>query len=87
MIVVFVWLFLLLNLAFVRLPPWVYLLQLATIAIPPILCAATIWFLLAGTGAKRAIFSIGLRATMVLVSAWVVWFAVVFNFAHIGLDY
>ncbi len=87
MIVVFVWLFLLLNLTFVRLPSWVYLLQLATIAIPPILCAATIRFLLAGIATKRAILSVGLRATMVLVSVWVVWFVVVFNFAHIGLDY
>jgi CubicO group peptidase (beta-lactamase class C family) len=86
-IVVGGWLALVLNLAPTRLPPWVYLLELMTILVPLVLCIATVWFFLAGIACKRTIFNLGLRATIVLASIWIVWFAVAFKFAHIGLDF
>jgi CubicO group peptidase (beta-lactamase class C family) len=81
------WVFLILNLDYSRLPAWVYLLQVGSIVAPLLLCVTSGWLLWMGFVSKRAFFNLALRAFLVLVSLWVLWFAVAFRFAHIGLNY
>lgn len=81
------WLSLVLNLSFARLPTWVYALQIATMSMPVVLCLSSVWFLWTGFLSKRALFNVGLRTFLFLISVWIVWFVIAFNFAHIGLNY
>jgi hypothetical protein len=87
LVIVAVWLSVLLPLTFDPLGASVYLLQLATVLLLPALCLVSAWFLMAGVGLRRGVFSLGLRAVVLLAAISVLWVAVAFGLTHFGLDY
>jgi CubicO group peptidase (beta-lactamase class C family)/uncharacterized Tic20 family protein len=87
LVIVAVWLSVLLPLTFDPLGASVYLLQLATVLLLPALCLVSAWFLMAGVGLRRGVFSLGLRAVVLLAGISVLWVAVAFGLTHFGLDY
>jgi hypothetical protein len=81
------WLFALLTLTFNPFGGWVYVLELATIVVPPLLFAASGWFLWTGINPVRSVPAVIWRIALLLSALCVVWVAVVFNLTHIGLNY
>jgi CubicO group peptidase (beta-lactamase class C family) len=83
----FFWFNTLTTLLFQALGTGTYLLEVATILLFPALCVATAWFFGAGVSAKRAWYSLTLRALPLLAALCLLWCAVAFNLTHIGLNY
>jgi CubicO group peptidase (beta-lactamase class C family) len=81
------WLSVLLNLRFNPLGPAVQVLQIATIALLPVLCVASGWFEWMGIKARRGVLSALWRGIITLSSICILWVAIAFNLTHLGLNY
>lgn len=85
--VIGLWLSIILMLRFTPLGAWVYLLQIATIILLPVLCIVSRWFLSSGFKARRGASSAVWRTAIVLASICLWWLAITFNLTHLGLAY
>ena len=81
------WLRILLTLRFQPLGGAVYLLQILTIIVLPVLCLVSAWFFWTGLKTPRRWLGLLGRAAMVLAALCIQWIAIIFNLTHIGVHY
>jgi len=81
------WLRILLTLRFQPLGGAVYLLQILTIIVLPVLCVVSAWFLWTGLNTPRRWLGLLGRGAIVLAALCIQWIAIIFNLTHIGVHY
>jgi CubicO group peptidase (beta-lactamase class C family) len=86
-IILVLWLSIILTLRFQPLSPLVYLLQVFTIGVLPLLCLASARYFWTGYRARRSTFGLLFRGLFFAATLCTLWVAIIFNLTHIGLHY